>query len=254
MNKSQAIILAAGQGTRMNHPELPKVLVPLDGKPIIGYILEMLSSIDIADPVIVVKYKAGLIKSKLGEHQYVEQGEKNGTAAAALAAKKILGKSTNSIYITNGDHPFYSPETYAALANALQDDQVVMALTMGRVVPGEATERYGRVVRSANGSVERIVEYKDATDEERAIVECNAGLYFARSPWLWSALERIQPSSVTGEYYITDLVSIAIEDGYRVAAVPAFDERETHGVNTPEELEIAERLLMERTVSGVMQV
>jgi bifunctional UDP-N-acetylglucosamine pyrophosphorylase/glucosamine-1-phosphate N-acetyltransferase len=244
--KAQAIILAAGLGTRMNHPELPKVLVPLSGKPVISYILDMLSTIDINDPVIVVKYKADLIRSTLGEHQYAEQGEKSGTGAAALAAKKILGKSTDPIYITNGDHPFYSPETYAALANALQDDQVVMALTMGRVVPGGVSERFGRVVRSTDGSVERIVEYKDATDEERAIVECNAGLYLARSPWLWSALERIQPSPVTGEYYITDLVSIAIEDGCRVAGVPAFAEREAHGVKSPEQLQIAERLLKEQ--------
>ena len=99
---------------------------------------------------------------------------------------------------------------------------------------------------SDDGSVERIVEYKDATDEERKITEYNAGLYLVRSPWIWHALDRIEPSEVTGEYYLTDIVSLAIADGYKVAAVGVHKSSEAHGINTPGELEIAEQLLKER--------
>lgn len=236
-----AIVLAAGQGTRMNHPELPKVLVPAVGKPLITWVLGTLERVGITDPVIVIKYKAELVRSTLGTHRYVDQGEQVGTGAAAQAARSELGSTDGLIYIANGDCPCFSPATYEALATAMVDEQTVLALTTGTV--SAVAERYGRIVRSSDGTVERIVEYKDATESEKSIREYNAGLYLVRSPWLWSALERIAPSPVTGEYYLTDIVALARADGFRVAGVPVADPAEAHGVNTPEELELAEGIL-----------
>ncbi len=247
---TSAIILAAGQGTRMNHPELPKVLVPLGGRPLVRYVLDTLGSLGMNDPVIVLKYKADMVRKTLGAQRYVEQDERVGTGAAAFAAEPELGTVDGLIYIANGDNPFFSVATYASLRDALRDPSTVLALAMGRVEVGGSTERFGRILRSSDGSVERIVEYKDAADAERAVTECNAGLYLARSDWLWGALRRIEPSAVTGEYYITDLVGLAIADGQRVAGVPVHDDYEAHGVNTPQELNEAERLLKERLSSG----
>lgn len=244
MNQTQAIILAAGQGTRMNHPELPKVLVPLRGRPLISYALDTLGEIGIDRPVIVIKYRSELVRTVLGDRRYVEQGERVGTGAAVQAAESELGRPDGLVYIANGDHPFFSPATYASLADQLRDEANVLALATGQVHSIE--ERYGRIVRSSDTSVERIVEYKDATYEERQLTEYNAGLYLVRSPWLWSALERIEPSGVTGEYYLTDIVALAIADGHKVAAVGVHHGSEAQGVNTPDELLVAERILKER--------
>ncbi len=246
-----AIILAAGQGTRMNHPELPKVLVSLGGRPMVRYALDTLGALGIADPVIVLRYKADMVRKTLGPRRYVEQGERVGTGAAALAARDELGNADGLVYIANGDNPFFSADTYRALRSEVEKG-AVLALATGTVIPGGATERFGRVLRASDGSVERIVEYKDATDAERAVAECNAGLYLAKSSWLWDALDRIAPSPVTGEYYITDLVALAIQDRRRVAGVPVHQDYEAHGVNTPDELAEAERLLKERRQSDLM--
>lgn len=244
MNQIQAIILAAGQGTRMNHSELPKVLVPLSGRPIISYVLDTLHQVGVANPVIVIKYKADLVRQTLGLQQYVEQDERSGTGAAAQAAATMLGDIDGLIYITNGDCPCFSKKTYQLLAEAMTDKGIAVTLATSEVQ--SVDERYGRVLRKEDGSVERIVEYKDATEAERQVREYNAGLYLVRSPWIWQALERIQPSGVTGEYYLTDIVSLAIDDGFKVAAVPVAQPSDAHGINTPEELAVAEKLLKER--------
>lgn len=241
----QAIVLAAGQGTRMNHPELPKVLVPLNGRPIIAYVLNTLDRVGIREPVVVVKYRAELVRAAFPEGRFADQGDRTGTGAAALAAKQELGTHDGQIYLTNGDCPCFSAQTYELLARQLAVQDATIALATSHVHSIE--ERYGRIVRAADGSVERIVEYKDATDQERQLTEYNAGLYLVRSPWLWLALERIKPSEVTGEYYLTDIVALARADGLKVAAVPVVDPADAHGVNTPEELAAAEHILKERS-------
>lgn len=242
---TQAIILAAGQGTRMNHPELPKVLVPANGKPLIGHVLDCLKEINIPDPVIVIGFRAEQVREALGEQRYALQTTQDGTGSAVQLAKSELGDFDGGIYLVYGDHPCISTQTYAALRSMLEaDPQVAVIITTGQV--GSIDERYGRIVRRADGTVERIVEFKDATDEERAITEYNAAPYLVRSPWLWSALERITPSPVTGEYYLTDIVELANEDGMKVLAYQLQDQGEAQGVNTPQDLAAAEAILKAR--------
>lgn len=242
---TQAIILAAGQGTRMNHPELPKVLVPAAGKPLLGHVLSRLDEIGIPDPVIVIGFRADQVKQALGGQRYVLQETQNGTGSAVQLAQSELGDFEGGIYLVYGDHPCISAQTYQALADMLSvDPSVAVIVTTGQIK--SVDERYGRIIRREDGTVDRIVEFKDATEQERAVTEYNAAPYLVRSPWLWSALDRITPSPVTGEYYLTDIVELANLDGMKVLAYQLTDEGEAQGVNTPEDLAAAEQILQER--------
>lgn len=242
---TQAIILAAGQGTRMNHPELPKVLIEANGKPLLRHSLDHLQAIGITDPVIVIGFRAEKVKAELGEQRYVVQETQDGTGSAVKLAQSELGTFDGGIYLVYGDVPCITTHTYESLKTMLEaDPTVALIITTGTV--NSIDERYGRIVRKADGTVERIVEFKDATDEERAITEYNAAPYLVRSPWLWSALDRITPSPVTGEYYLTDIVELANQDGMKVLAYLLADQGEAQGVNTPEDLAAAEQILKER--------
>ncbi|MBI4032876.1 NTP transferase domain-containing protein [Candidatus Berkelbacteria bacterium] len=245
--QTQAIVLAAGQGTRMNHPELPKVLIEAAGRPLLTYVLEVVTHKGIPDPVIVIGFRADKVRATLGPRRYALQEAQNGTGSAILSARSELGSFTGAIYLLNGDHPCITVQTLNDLEAALTAD-VAIAVSTGQV--HSIDDRYGRILRKANGDVDRIVEYKDATDAERAITEYNAGFYLVRSPWLWSALERVQPSPVTGEYYLTDIIEFANLDGLRVVPVPVRNQEEADGVNTPAELEHVSKILRGRKAQG----
>lgn len=243
--QTQAIILAAGQGTRMNHPELPKVLIEAGGRPILRHVLDRLAEIGIADPVIVIGFRAEKVRQALGPRRYVLQETQNGTGSAVKLAKSELGEFDGGVYLVYGDHPCISTETYGALADMMDaDPKVAVIVTTGKVK--SIDERYGRILRQPDGTVDRIVEFKDGTQQERAVTEYNAAPYLVRSPWLWSALGRITPSPVTGEYYLTDIVQLANQDGMTVLAYPLQDQGEAQGVNTKEDLAAAEAILNER--------
>ncbi|MGI6103251.1 MAG: NTP transferase domain-containing protein [Patescibacteria group bacterium] len=243
--QTDAIILAAGKGTRMNHPELPKVLVEANGRPVIAYTLDALAAAGVSDPVLVVGYKEERVREALGSHRYVRQVEQNGTGSAVRLVEPELGAFDGGIYLAYGDCPLVTRDTFVALQELLEaNPDAALVVTTGQISSPE--ERYGRIVRRPDGAIERIVEFKDATDEERAITEYNAGPYIVRSPWLWAALRRMQPSPVTGEYYLTDIVQFANEDGFRVLAHPVANQEEALGVNTPDELARVARILQER--------
>ncbi len=244
MNR-QAIILAAGQGTRMNHSELPKVLIAANGRPLIAHVLDRLADVGIIDPVIVIGFRAEKVKAALGPQRYALQEIQSGTGSAVQSAETQLGRFEGGIYLVYGDHPCISRQTYAALAERLEaDPSVAVIVTTGQVTSSD--ERYGRILRKPDGTVDRIVEFKDATEQERAVTEYNAAPYLVRSPWLWSALRRITPSPVTGEFYLTDIVALANQDGLKVLAYQLPDQDEAQGVNTPQDLVVAERILQVR--------
>ena len=242
---TQAIILAAGQGTRMNHPELPKVLLEANGRPIVSYVLDRLDGIGITDPVIVIGFRADKVREVLGDQRYVVQETQNGTGSAVQLAEPELGTFDGGIYLIYGDCPCVSVETLRDLKAKLEaDSNAAMIITTGQVNSPE--ERYGRIIRAADGTVEQIVEFNDATPEQRQITEYNAGPYLVRSPWLFKALKRLQPSPVSGEYYLTDIVEFARADGFTVLAYQVPDQAEAQGVNTPEDLIRAEQILRTR--------
>lgn len=230
LDNTTAIILAAGKGTRMGG-ELPKVLHEVHGKPLIKYLLDTLVSIGVRQPVVVVGHKQEAIRARLRDYDvlFAVQTDQLGTGHAVLAAQSQVTKA-DRVFIAMGDAPFFRAETFEQLYAALADADVVLSLVTTKRT--EQSDRFGRILRNDRDELKTIIEYKDATEAERGITEVNAGCYCVRLPWLWEALQQVEPSTVSGEYYLTDIIRVAISEGKRVVPVQASID-ESHGVDTP---------------------
>ena len=244
---THVIILAGGKGKRMNsEQEGPKVLRKVGG---VSLILRTLSAVRpiCETPTIVVGFGADQVITATGErYHYVHQAEQLGTGHAVACAKRELAarRDIRHIIVLNGDHPFISTDMLRQLVATREESRasIVMATI---VVPDFEDYRiglnsFGRVVRNANGSVRSIVEFKDADTETRELREVNPNYYCFDPDWLWAHVEKLSNTNVAKEFYITDLVGIAVAEGARVEAFPLADPREGLGVNTPEELASAE--------------
>lgn len=242
---NQLVILAGGQGKRMGS-ETPKPLIKIAGESIILRLLERMSPL-FPKPVIIIGHKGQEIKSALGpSYIYAEQVNQLGTGDALLAAKDAAA-GAETIVAMPGDHPLVSEHTIKDLLDVREKTKCVMALATLRLpdFSGDfkVCERAGRIIRAADGSVQKIVEYKDATDAERAITEVNPSYYAFDGSWLWSNISKIQPNNAAKEYYLTDLLGIATSQGYKVPAVEIQNPFEGIGVNNPEELAIVEKYI-----------
>ncbi|MFN2617465.1 MAG: bifunctional UDP-N-acetylglucosamine diphosphorylase/glucosamine-1-phosphate N-acetyltransferase GlmU [Thermoleophilaceae bacterium] len=241
-----ALIMAAGHGTRM-HSELPKVLHPVCGKPMVEWVIDAARSAGAARVVCVTRPGDGV-----GEHlpdsvEVAEQSEGEGTGAAVLAAESALGDG-GPVVILSGDHPLVSAETIAELVRAHgRDGAAATLLTTERLDPAG----YGRIVRSGDGSVERIVETKHTEGlpaEELSIREINLGTYAFESGELMSALEAA--GGEHGERYLTGAIPVLRERGARIVAHTTDDLGGAHGVNDRVGLMEVERLARRRLVEG----
>ena len=225
--------------------EMPKVLVMLNQKPLILHLLEEIEKINqLAKPVVVVGYKHPEVRAVLGEEfLYALQEEQLGTAHAVLAAKpKIIG---DNILVVYGDMPFIRSESLKRLMQLHHDKQ--SDLTMFTTIVHDfsehpSTNSFGRIIRDSEGQIVKITEYKDATENERKICEVNPGIYMFNTQWLWENIHKIQNKNAQGEYYLTDMVEMAIGDGKYVNSLSISPE-EVLGINTPEELQRAEQIL-----------
>ncbi|MCS7177824.1 MAG: bifunctional UDP-N-acetylglucosamine diphosphorylase/glucosamine-1-phosphate N-acetyltransferase GlmU [Anaerolineae bacterium] len=249
------VILAAGQGTRMRS-EVPKVLHPLCGRPMVFYTLDAVHSLSDLPPVLVVGYGAEEVRRAVGESvTYVEQPEQRGTGHAVLQARPVLEGRADEVLILYADMPLLTAETLRRVVDARRTARAVLSIL---TVVAEDPRGFGRVVRQADGSVARIVEEADATDEERALRELNAGVYACDAAWLWAHLPLL-PLSRKGEYYLTDLVGMAAREGHPVVTVAADDPTEALGINTRVHLAEAEAVLRRRIndrwmVAGVTMI
>ena len=240
--KVTAVLLAAGQGTRMRS-KLPKVLHPLLGRPMAMYALKTAQQVTGARPVVVIGHQADAIQTALaGQADFVLQKPQLGTGHAVQQAESLLCDQSDLLLVTYADMPLITSETLSGLVQAQETHSG--PVTMLTLV-SEDPRGFGRVLRDQSGRVQAIVEQAQATEEQLAIRELNAGIYCFRADWLWQALRRV-PLSPKGEYYLTDIVEIAVEDGLSVQAYQIEDVDEAVGINTRVHLAQAEALLRRR--------
>jgi bifunctional UDP-N-acetylglucosamine pyrophosphorylase/glucosamine-1-phosphate N-acetyltransferase len=248
---AQAVILAAGKGTRMRSARA-KVLHPLLGVPLLDHVVRAVQSVGVDPITIVVGHQAAAVEEAFAGRGvgFVRQDPPLGTGHAVQAAReRIAAFPTRTVLVINGDVPLLRGETLAALLDAHRAGGA--AATLLSVVLDDPAE-YGRVVREPDGSVRAIVENADASAQERLIREINAGIYaFAARPLL-KALGELRPQNAQGEYYVTDVIGLLRKAGHRVNAMTSPDPREALGVNSHAELAAAARTLRQRRCEALM--
>ncbi len=253
-----AIVLAAGEGTRMRS-ETPKVLHPLAGRPMLAHIVDALTALRIEEMhidriVVVVGHGAERVTKTLQDaistptlvdfvEQSVQRGTGDATAVALSAFLDVAGVAEDDVVVLVGDVPLLRPETIEALVLLHREsDAAATLLTMHLDNP----KGYGRIVRDARGQVARIVEQSDADEDELAITEVNPAIYCFRRSLLAPALRRLTATNAQGEYYLTDVIGVLRDAGHSISALTADDHLECMGINDRVHLSAAERVLRER--------
>ncbi|EOA8343973.1 bifunctional UDP-N-acetylglucosamine diphosphorylase/glucosamine-1-phosphate N-acetyltransferase GlmU [Enterococcus faecalis] len=238
-----AIILAAGKGTRMKS-KLYKVLHPVAGKPMVEHILDQVEQTEPTEIVTIVGHGAEMIKSHLGERsQYALQAEQLGTGHAVMQAQELLGGKQGTTLVITGDTPLLTAET---LENLFDYHQGKNASATILTAHAEDPTGYGRIIRDHVGIVERIVEQKDASEEEARVQEINTGTFCFDNASLFEALAKTDTNNTQGEYYLTDIIEILKKEGKAVAAYQMADFDEAMGVNDRVALSTANKIMHRR--------
>lgn len=237
----QAIVLAAGKGSRMRS-DLPKVLHPVCGLPMVCHVLNTLKEVGVSRTIIVIGMGAELVEQTLGVgYVYVLQAQQLGSGHAAMCARAAAEGQSRHTLVLCGDSPLFRVETIRALMDCHARENATVSLVSAVL---DDPTGYGRIIRDAGGRITGVVEEKLADEAQRAVKEINGGCYAFDSSWLWANIDRMTVNEV-GERCLTEMVDIAIGDGRTVVAVSAQPE-EVLGVNTPAQLAEAERILCER--------
>lgn len=243
MSKRYAVVLAAGQGTRMKS-KLYKVLHPVCGKPMVEHVVDQISTLDVDKVVTIVGHGAEKVQEHLaGKSEFVKQDEQLGTAHAVLQAKSELAGKDGVTLVVCGDTPLIEASTMEALLK-YHHEKRAKATILTTVI--EDPTGYGRIIRDDLGIVEKIVEHKDATEKEQRISEINTGTYCFDNKALFEALENVSNDNVQGEYYLPDVIKILKDADEVVAAYKMESFEESLGVNDRIALAEASKLMQRR--------
>ncbi|HLC43780.1 MAG TPA: NTP transferase domain-containing protein [Patescibacteria group bacterium] len=274
MKKYAAVILAAGKGTRMNEGKessIPKVMYEIAGKPIIAWSVKLTKDAGIDKIVLVVGYKKELIEdyfgcrlteknlSRLGSRakadpaceniEFAVQEPQLGTGHAAASARSVLEGKAESIIVFYGDNPLYQPATVQKLITLYENPPsggkpTIAMMTV--VFDNPEFWVFGRIIKDDNGHVIDIIEQKDCTLEQLKITECNPGFYIFDAKWFWANVDKLETNNAQGEYYLTDMVRIAAQQGKKVVSMPVSEIGEALGINNPEQQKKAEEIILRR--------
>ncbi|WP_147162848.1 bifunctional UDP-N-acetylglucosamine diphosphorylase/glucosamine-1-phosphate N-acetyltransferase GlmU [Pararhodospirillum oryzae] len=247
MTEIAAVVLAAGQGTRMRSA-LPKVLHPLAGRPLIGHVLAALAPLAPARTVVVVGPEGAAVEQAVAPLPTATQAERLGTAHAVLQAREVLAGFTGTVLVLYGDTPLVPTETLARLVAAREASTNPAAVVLG-FRPRNPTG-YGRLVTGPDG-LDAIVEEKDASPEQKALTLCNSGVMALDGAILFSLLDQVGNANAKGEYYLTDVVALARARGRRVDVIESCPE-DLLGVNDRADLAAAEAVVQTRLRRAAM--
>ncbi|WML42519.1 bifunctional UDP-N-acetylglucosamine diphosphorylase/glucosamine-1-phosphate N-acetyltransferase GlmU [Neobacillus sp. PS3-40] len=243
MSNRYAVILAAGQGTRMKS-KLYKVLHPVCGKPMVQHVVDQIEKLNIQEIVSIIGHGAEKVQAQLGEQsKYVLQEQQLGTAHAVKQAKEILNGKEGITIVICGDTPLITSETLEALFKQHVELSAKATILTAKV---DDPTGYGRIIRNKAGLVEKIVEHKDATEAERAINEINTGTFCFDNKALFASLDLVSNDNVQGEYYLPDVIEILKKQGEVVTAFLTDEFEETLGINDRVALAEAEKIMRNR--------
>lgn len=243
------VILAAGKGTRMKS-KLPKVLHKAGGKSMVQHVIDAAKAAGAKRNIVVTGFGGDMVRAAIGEQaEFVEQKEQLGTGHAVLQTADLLKDENGTVMVLCGDTPLLTGD----LLKKLYDEHVAAKATatvLTAIMP-DATG-YGRIIRKADGSVEKIVEHKDATEAERQVKEVNSGIYCFAAKDLFVALKQVTNDNAQGEYYLPDVLEILQKQGEKIWAVAADDYEATLGINSRLQLSGAEKILRRRKNEELM--
>lgn len=243
------IILAAGKSTRMKS-DVPKALTMLKDKTFLKHILDTVKKLDPEiKPIIVVGHKKELIKKSLGSgYIYAEQREQLGTGHAVLSARNAIDSPHEIVLVLATDQPLVSKET---LENILKKHaEKNPSITIGTVTVPDFKDwriglnNFGRIIRGPDGLIKKIVEFKDANEEEKTIKELNPAFYAFNAKWLWENIDKLNNNNIQNEYYLTDLIKMAFDQKMKIETMQIKNIDEALQPNSREELEILEKIML----------
>lgn len=242
----KAIVLGAGKGTRLQSEKFnsPKVLREANGRPLINYVLDALSFLEEKDITVVAGYKKEMVEEVVvGDYPFAYQLEQLGTGHAVMMAEELHKGYEGPVLVAYGDMPLYKKETYKKMM-AFHEDEKATCTVLTAVI--DDPPAYGRIIRNESGQMTGVVETKDCTEEQLRITELNVGVYVFDSQFLFEHLKALKNNNVQGEYYLTDIPGMVLDEGKKLITYTIHNTDEVYGVNTIEELRFCENVLKAR--------
>lgn len=251
MSEQVAIILAAGQSTRMNTKKA-KVLHEVCGRPMLEWVLEACRNAGVQKHVVVVGYGKEQIIDRYGDADdvvFVEQVEQKGTGHAVMCCREQLEGFGGQTLVLCGDAPLIRTQTLKVLIDKHLHEK--SAVTLATAVMENPTG-YGRIIRDGYGNIQGILEHNDCNERQLAITEINPGYFCFQTPLLLEALDKITPNNVKNEYYLTDALHLLLEDGHKATAVTAVAAEDAMGVNNRQQLSLVGKIMQDRIQDRIM--